>query len=350
MDVGSIGVLTLNLTLGGVKVERNGEKNDMDIETRDLIKEMGDKLAEALKPKTDEVALASKPFKADEEQNKSEKFIVKPDEGCKITKKLEAFKTYTFLDELFLDNNQKSIGGIPFGVQLGVTGLPDVGKSILVQEIALRVCDGDKKVLFVTSEDAWRVGNKRYDLESRMKEKAQIIRNDIVGNVFNIYWKNFIVKNLFVMDTINHTELNDWFAFAQAYKYICKKEKIDLVIIDSVSLLENYRGALKYRLLELCKFNQANGITAIYVNQRSTDEWDSYKMAGGIGIAHGLDALLIVDYGKAWNSLVKRDLNVKQGIFVKIVRLTGCRLCGFDGKYHKAEVISDGFLRIVKEE
>lgn len=321
----------------------------MDEEAREIVELMAKKIMDAIKPQENQFELASKPFQSKEQKEKeeAEKLILKPNEAKNVDKKLQEFKTDTFLDDLFLDHEGKSIGGLPFGVQLGVTGLPDVGKSILAQEIVLRVCDRNNKVLFVTSEDAWRVASPRYDLESRMKEKAKIIRNDILDSTFDVYWGRFITKNLFVMDTIEFTELTDWETFAQTYKYICQKEKIDLVIIDSVSLLDNYRGALKYRLLELCKFNQTNGITAIYVNQRSTDEWDSYKVAGGIGISHGLDALLIVDYGKAWNSLVKRDLNVKQGTFVRIARLTGCRLCAFDGHYHECIITSDGFLKLV---
>ena len=302
-------------------------------------KEMVELIREALK-QPDELALASKPFGEGEANGEHERFILKPNEAKNIDKELKAFATGTFIDGLFLDGKEESIGGIPFGIQLGIAGLPDVGKSILVQEIALNVCK-NKKVLFVTSEDVWHTESSRYDLETRMKEKAFIIGVD---------WDTRVAKNLFVMDTITHSELSDWFTLAQAYKYICQKEKIDLVVIDSVTLLDNYRGALKYRLLELAKFDQLNGITGMFVNQRSTDDWDTYKMAGGIGIPHGLDSTLIVDYGKAWNSLIKRDLDVKQGTFVRIARLTGCRLGGFVGRYLPVTITPDGFLRLMEKE
>lgn len=298
-------------------------------------------IREALKPQS-EFELASKPFGNGEDKAKEEheRFILKPNEAKFVDKELKAFETGTFLDGLFLNGKEESTGGLPFGIQLGIAGLPDVGKSILAQEIALNVCK-DRKVLFVTSEDAWHTESPRYDLETRMREKAEII---------GVNWDSLVAKNLFVIDTISYSELSDWFTFAQTYKYVCQKEKIDLVIIDSVTLLDNYRGALKYRLLELAKFNQLNGITAIFVNQRSTDDWDTYKMAGGIGIPHGLDSTLIVDYGKAWNSLIKRDLNVKQGTFVRIARLTGCRLSGFIGKYLPITITKDGFLRVMESE
>jgi len=311
-------------------------------------KEMIDIIRQALKPES-EFSLANKPF-AGEEKEESEKFILKPNESKQIDKKLEIFTTGTFIDSLFLNGKGEQIGGVPFGIQLGIAGLPDVGKSILVQEIALNVCK-DRKVLYITSEDVWHTDTARFDLESRMKEKADFIYEKVIPaderHISKEEFWDLIKENLFVMDTITYSELNDWFTFVQAYKHCIEKEKIDLVIIDSVTLLDNYRGALKYRLMELAKFNQLNGVTAIFINQRSSDDWDTYKMAGGIGIPHGLDSTLIVDYGKAWNSLVKRDLDVKQGTFVRIARLTGCRISGFMGNYIEVAITKEGFLRVV---
>lgn len=104
-------------------------------------------------------------------------------------------------------------------------------------------------------------------------------------------------------------------------------------------------GALKYRLQELCRFNQTHGITAIYVNQRGSEEWDKRAMAGGIGLGHVLDCTVIMDYGEARDPLIKSELDVKHATFVRIFRVLGCRLCGFDGNYHEIEITKDGFVR-----
>ncbi|NIW11039.1 MAG: hypothetical protein GWN33_11080, partial [Gammaproteobacteria bacterium] len=94
-----------------------------------------------------------------------------------------------------------------------------------------------------------------------------------------------IKENLFVLDTVFYPELRDWNTFAETYRYAVQKEKIELAIIDSVTVLEAYRGALKYRVMELARYNQLHGVTALYINQRSAEHWDTYDMAGGIGLA-----------------------------------------------------------------
>jgi len=268
-------------------------------------------------------------------KNKLEGYISTPSENPQ-SKPIEKIATETLLDELFYNENHQALGGIPFGSQFGVLGLADSGKSILVQEIALKLAHKGKHILFISSEDAWSLPSPRLDLENRCKQKAEIL---------GLEWSK-IRENLTVMDTIVHSELRNWSCFAETYRYICETRKIDFVIIDSITLLETYRGALKYRLLELIRYNQMHGITALYVCQRSMDEWDSYKIAGGMGIAHNLDGMIVIDFGKAWNHQIKHDLNVKQGTVVRIVRIFGNRLGDFDRKYHEIEITNNGLLRL----
>lgn len=287
---------------------------------------------------TDQWSLASRPFKSEEEKESEQrkKLILRPKEKQNVAKKLVGFPTMTFLDDLYLDSNEKPIKGVPFGIQLGITGLPSSGKSILIEEIAIKIAHDGKHILLITSEDVWSVDSPRMDLENRCKQKADILGLD---------WKK-IKENLFVMDAVTHTELREWDEFAQTYKYIVKHENIELVLMDSLTMLENYRGNLKYRLQELTKFNQLHGITAIYVNQRAKEEWDVREMAGGIGLGHILDSTLIIDYGRTYHEQIRMDLDVKRGVDVRIVRVLGCRLCGFDGRYKEAEITKDGFLRL----
>lgn len=297
-------------------------------------KEMTNRIFKALKG-NDEQEQALKPMITNTlPESKLEGYISSPSENPQ-SKPIEKIATETLLDELFYNENHQTLGGIPFGSQFGVLGLADSGKSILVQEIALKLSHKGKHILFITSEDIWNISSPRLDLESRCKQKAEIL---------GLEW-NKIRENLTVMDTITHSELRSWSTFAETYRYICETRKIDFVIIDSITLLETYRGALKYRLLELIRYNQIHGITALYVCQRSMDEWDSYKIAGGMGIAHNLDGTIVVDFGKAWNSQVKYDLNVKQGTFVRIIRIFGNRLGDFDRRYHEVEITNNGFLR-----
>lgn len=300
-------------------------------------KEMIDIIRQALKP-DNEFMLANQPFQSGEEKAESERFILKPNESKQVDKQLESFKTDTFLDDLFLNSKEESIGGLPHSGSFGILGMPDAGKSILMEEIAVKVSASGRKVLFITSEDIWRSETLRFDLESRMKQKA-----DILG----LEWSK-VQENLFVMDTVTYSELNEWFKFVETYRYACKTYGIELVIVDSVTVLQNYRGALKYRLMELIKYGQLHGITGLFVNQRSKAEWDSYDIAGGIGLAHNLDGTIIIDFGRTYHTQINEDLGTKRGVDVRIVRVLGCRICGFNRHYQKVEIDSDGFLKLVE--
>jgi len=297
--------------------------------------------------KTSDSTLAGQPFKKTVGERDAEKYaslISRPKAGSSAKKAMQFLKTGTYLDKLFFNEEDEPSGGIPLTVQLGVVGLPDTGKSILVQEIALAVASGGKKVIFVTSEDVWDSPSLRFDLQSRMKQKADIMGLD---------WED-IRHNIFVFDAISQTEFRDWDTFVEAYRYLVETLKgIDLLIVDSITLMQSYRGALKYRLMELARFNQLNGVTAIYVCQRSVEEADKYAMAGGIGLAHNLDATLCIDKKKAVSQL-KADLNrnrpkdaqIKQWEEVQFTRMMGCRLSGFDRRYFEVEITNNGFLKI----
>jgi len=321
---------------------------EMDSETKELLNEMTKKLSEAMKPQISSgFELASKPFQTVEESQKEEmqQYILRPNEEKLIDKELTSFSTGTFLDELFLNHNEEPIGGVPFSGQFGIVGMPDAGKSILMEEIAVKVSGSGRKVLFVTSEDIWRSETPRFDLENRMKQKADIMQLD---------WET-VKDNLFVIDTVTNSELNDWYEFARAYKFACENYNIDLVIIDSITVLQDYRGALKYRLMELIKYNQKKGITALFVNQRSKAEWDSYDIAGGVGLAHNLDGTVIIDFGSYWDNMVmKRDyedegIELKRKMMIRFTRVLGCRMSNFIRRYVPVEITSDGFLRRITQ-
>ncbi|MBS7659177.1 MAG: ATPase domain-containing protein [Candidatus Bathyarchaeia archaeon] len=307
-----------------------------------LVKMMAQTIAEAMKSAKvpgDEWELAMKPMTTQvEKKEELSKLVIRPDEATEAEKPLIGFPTGTFLDKLFITPEGRHLGGIPICGQFAITGLPGAGKSILVEEIAIRVAASGRKVLYVTAEDTWKSATPRFDLQSRMKQKADILGLD---------WDK-IRENLFVLDTVAYPELREWNTFAETYRYVAEKEKIELVIIDSVTVLESYRGALKYRVMELARYNQVHGITALYVNQRSSEVWDSYDMAGGIGLAHNLDGTIIVDYGRVYWQDQQDDLKVNRGEFVRIVRVLDCRICNFERRRIKVDITPDGFLRAVE--
>jgi KaiC/GvpD/RAD55 family RecA-like ATPase len=308
-----------------------------------LMKAMAKTIAEAMKTAqtpADEWELATKPMatKIERKEEKLSSLVLTPDAAPEAKKPLLGFPTGTFIDNFFLTPEGKSLNGVPICGQFAITGLPGAGKSILAEEIAVKVAASGRKVLFATAEDTWKSATPRFDLQSRLKQKADILGLD---------W-NKIRENLFVLDTVAYPELRDWNTFAETYRYVAEKEKIELGIVDSVTVLEAYRGALKYRVMELARYNQVNGITALYVNQRSSEVWDSYDMAGGIGLAHNLDGTIIVDYGRVYWQDQQIDLAVSRGDFIRVSRVLDCRMSNFERRRIKIDITPDGFLRALE--
>ena len=312
-------------------------------EVEKLMKAMAKTIADAMKTAQtppDEWELATKPMatKIERKEEKLSSLVLTPDAAPEAKKPLLGFPTGTFIDNFFLTPEGKSLNGVPICGQFAITGLPGAGKSIIVEEIAVRVAASGRKVLFATAEDTWKSATPRFDLQSRLKQKADILGLD---------W-NKIRENLFVLDTVAYPELRDWNTFAETYRYVAEKEKIELALIDSVTVLEAYRGALKYRVMELARYNQVNGITALYVNQRSSEVWDSYDMAGGIGLAHNIDGTIIVDYGRIYWQDQQIDLAVSRGDFIRISRVLDCRMSNFERRRIKIDITPDGFLRALE--
>jgi len=309
-------------------------------EVERIMKAMAKTLAEAMKgarAPADEWELATKPMKTEIErkEEKLSTLVLRPDMALEAKKALIGLQTGTFLDQLFLTPEGETLNGLPICGQFAITGLPGAGKSILVEEIAVRVAAAGRKVLFATAEDTWKSATPRFDLQSRMKQKADILGLD---------WSR-VMENLYVLDTVLYPELRDWNTFAETYRYVVEKEGIELAIVDSVTVLESYRGALKYRVMEIARYNQLHGVTGLYVNQRSAETWDSYDMAGGIGLAHNLDATIIVDYGRVYWQDQQVDLDAGRGQFVRIARVLDCRMCNFERRRIRIDITQDGFVR-----
>jgi len=318
-------------------------KTDTAPEVEKIMKAMTKSLVEAMKgarAPADEWELATRPMKTEIER-KEEKLgdlILRPDEAPEAKKPLIGFPTGTFIDQLFLNPEGETLNGLPICGQFAITGLPGAGKSILVEEIGVRVTADGRRALYATAEDTWKSATPRFDLQSRMKQKADILGLD---------WSK-IKDNLYVLDTVLYPELRDWSTFAETYRYVVEKEKIELAIIDSVTVLEAYRGALKYRVMELARYNQTRGVTGLYVNQRSAERWDSYDMAGGIGLAHNLDGTIIVDYGRVYWQDQQVDLDANRGQFVRITRVLDCRMCNFERRRIQVDITPEGFIRALE--
>jgi len=279
------------------------------------------------------------PFTQKLEEKKTD-YVMKPNDSA-IKTKIEVFQSKTFLDNFFLDKDDKSLEGIPKVAQIGIVGNPDVGKSLLIEEVVLRLASENHKIVFITTEDIWQSDNQRYDLQSRMKEKS---------NILGLNWEN-IKANLFVLCTTSHSQLREWDTLVSTYRQLVEQEKIEYLVVDSLTLLENYRAGLKFHLGEFVKYNQLHGVSGFYVSQKATeDAIDEFGFAGSIGLGHLFDVVFNINFKKVWSgdSVMKLDTEAKQGDILHFIRLLKCRLTRADMRYHKLEITKDGFLKLIK--
>ena len=163
------------------------------------------------------------------------------------------------------------------------------------------------------------------------------------AEILELDWPT-IQDNLFILDAVSNSSLRQWKEFAETYRYAILKHGIGLSLIDSITMLEDRRGQLTYKLMELCRFHQENGVTMIAINQRTKEDWDKYEMAGGHAIAHAVDGTILVDYGKTYHPDQVAELG-KRGTFVRMVRIMDCRLCNFVRTRIPIEITTDGFIR-----
>lgn len=287
---------------------------------------------------TDNIAVENELFtrKVDESRLK---FVINPDVNKMNKNPLvdSEFKTGTFLDSLFLDFTDKPINGLPYGSNTILTGLPNSGKTLLVMEVALRVAE-TRPVAYVTSEKIFRSGNARTDLEAQMVRMTQALGLD---------WTK-IIANLYVIDTVANAELRDWTNFISTYRSLVEIKKIQMVLIDSMTLLEETRGALKYRVLELMRYNQKNGLISIMINQRAIEEADTLAMAGGVALAYAVDIVMTLDYKKvsSWDAQIKMDTGAKQSETINFFRILKCSLSKFDAHYKAYEITPQGQVKL----
>lgn len=253
-------------------------------------------------------------------------------------KTLTAITTDTFLDTMFLDQTDKAINGVPSGSNIMILGVPNTGKSLLLSELALKFANSGKKVILATSEDAWRTNSARLDLESRYREKAKLLGLD---------WQK-LSANLTILDLISHAELRDWDNFVSTLRAVVESEKAEIFLCDSVTLLEDNRSSIKFRLNEICRYGQNHGLTEIFVSQRATDDPDSFSVAGNLGLIHIVDIVVELDQKKlsSWDKNIKEDTGIAQGQAANFFRVLKCRMCKYRANYFAYEITKDGLVRL----
>jgi KaiC/GvpD/RAD55 family RecA-like ATPase len=265
--------------------------------------------------------------------------VDRPTSNDANAKTLTAIRTGTFLDNMFLDKDDKPINGIPFGSNVLLSGLPNSGKSLFIRELILKLANDGNKVCFATAEEIWQSDNARYDLQTRFMETAKLLGLD---------WDR-VKSNLYILDNVKNAMLRDWDTFITAYRSLVETDKVTFLAVDSLSMLEDTRGQIKNRLSELCRYNQRRGVTSVIISQRSTEDADGMNLAGGLALSHIVDIVTELDYKKvsSWDGAIKQDTGAKQGETVYFFRILKCRMCKYDAHYKRYDISKDGLVKVI---
>lgn len=230
---------------------------------------------------------------------------------------------------------RKSLGGIPAYSVFNITGVSDTGKSLMVEQFAVKQASLGEKVAFITVETPANF------LASSLNLRAAAM---------GLNFKDF-EDNLIIIDAASSTKLRENLPDLLAtLAYVIKEYKVKFTIIDSVTgLFETKEMMARLVVRRLFNFMKKWYQTALFVSQkRSGHEELTAEAAGGYAVGHIVDGTMV--FAKELiDSPYKAKLYGKSiGDIVRLFRIDGSRMCGHDTKTHFLEITQTGLVKIGK--
>ena len=244
------------------------------------------------------------------------------------------------LDELFFTTKvteagpkRVPLGGFPQYAVLNLTGIPDTGKSLMVEQFALKQASIGLPVAFVTVETPAAF------LASALKSRALAMSLDYEE----------IESNLILIDAASYASLREEIpTLLNTLAYAIKKYDIKITVIDSITGLFEAREMMARSIVrQLYNFMKRWYQTALFVSQkRSGHEELSAEAAGGYAVAHILDGTMVLTKKMISSTYDERLYKRPVGELIRLFRIDGCRLCGHDTDTHVMEITKTGLVRI----
>ncbi len=256
--------------------------------------------------------------------------VIQPDSLSEIQKTLSPLRTETFLDDLFFTLDGEKLNGVPSGGQFMIAGPHGAGKSLLVEEIALRKANSGKKTFFVTLAEPWKSPTERFDLQTRMKQRADNLGLD---------WNN-IRSNLSVIEAILNQESNDAEIFAETCLRIIEMGQFELTILDSVNSFASSGKDIMNRIL---RANMREGLTAFMVEQIANVRQNNYEPLGDNQISPNIDGTILMGFAQILLPGYVKELH--ESASARFLKVLHCRLCDFDESTIQIYVTAGGLVR-----
>lgn len=250
--------------------------------------------------------------------------------------------TGTGLDNMFykigMDKGKPKkvpLGGIPAKAVLNLTGVPDTGKSVLVEQFALTQAGSGYRVLYVTTESPAPF------LYASLKAKSEAMKIDFKQ----------AEKNIFVIDASQDPELRENLrTLMDTMEYAITKKEIPNTVMDSITALYEHKEMIARSIVRIIfSFLKSHGQTAIVVSQkRSSQATDSAEAAGGLAVAHIVDGTIVLDKKLIETKWDATSYGLPPGSVLRTIRIDGCRLTAHDTRTWVFEITEHGLIEIIK--
>ncbi len=246
------------------------------------------------------------------------------------------------LDELFFVVREekgrlvkKPLGGIPAYSVFNITGISDTGKSLLVEQFALKQASLGQKVAFVSVETP-----------ANFVAMSLKLRATAMGLDFGE-----LEDRLIIIDAASNSVIRENLPdFLETLAYVIKTYKVKFTIIDSVTgLFEHKEVQARAVVRRLFNFMKKWYQTALFVSQkRSGHENLTAEAAGGYAVGHIVDGTMVLAKEVIDSQFKAKMYSQAVGDLVRLFRIDGCRLAGHDSRTHYLEITETGLLKIGK--
>lgn len=246
------------------------------------------------------------------------------------------------LDDLFFTTEiinkkvvKKSLGGIPSFSVFNITGSSDTGKSLLVEQFAVKQAENGRNVIFVTAETP-----------AAFVAVSLSERTRAMGIEFSE-----IENNIILIDAASYSLLRENIPNLLAtLEYVIKKYSATITIIDSVTgFYENKEMLARTVIRRIYNFLKKHRQTALLVSQKRSGHEDlTSEAAGGYAVGHIVDGTMVLAKELIMSQYAAKIYEKPIGEIVRLFRIDGCRLCAHDTKTHFLEITDTGILKIGK--
>lgn len=214
--------------------------------------------------------------------------IIRPATFTDLVRTQDAVRTGSVLDRLVLSEAGEALGGVPKGCTMAFVGPPGKGKTRTALSMLSRAARDGMKVAFVVAEEGFHnaAESGRDDLCSRLVKIGMAATGIDDVETF----RTEVLERFYVLESQYHKG-QTWDDFISKYRYLVEKADIDLVVIDSLNMLDPTKHRTADNLSALKTYNHEKGVTAVCIGQIK----DTGLPVGGEALMHTADAVFLIE-------------------------------------------------------